>query len=383
MDATYYFYLNSIGFLFLLIIFLVIAGRGFMNNNIYLTVILFITVSFNAVMFLLTYKPLIYEKFIGLEYVLGFLSIPFFISFSRANCGLNCSFKLLLPYYIPAIVLFLLYLIYWLFDISIRSQILYNKRNFQSPFFNILDITSFIYFISALLYCLYTLYSSKNKTIGSYSIVFLNTRRQYALSVMWIFLFFGSLTVPLGLIGFGEPYQKYIVFCVTIAVFINVIYNSIVNPYYFLNFKKNYRNVFQDEFMTKSLYKKESKPEESRKLKFVDKHFINKCTFCVLYNLNDSNFDVNVFANKMNMSRMQLFRKMKTITNQTPSEFIRYTRIRKAAELLDQRYGNIAEVAYEVGFNNLSYFAKCFRECYGSNPSEYAHHKKEENKITS
>jgi transcriptional regulator GlxA family with amidase domain len=69
---------------------------------------------------------------------------------------------------------------------------------------------------------------------------------------------------------------------------------------------------------------------------------------------------------------MQLFRKLKALTNQTPSEFIRTIRLKRAASLIKQKFGNVAEITYEVGFNNLSYFAKCFKELYGKSPSEYA-----------
>ena len=68
---------------------------------------------------------------------------------------------------------------------------------------------------------------------------------------------------------------------------------------------------------------------------------------------------------------MQLFRKIKATTNQTPSELIRNYRLKYAARLLEKKFGNIAEITYEVGFNNLSYFAKCFKEKYGILPSEY------------
>lgn len=221
MDATYYFYFNSVVFIFFLIIFLLLTGRGFMNNNLYLVFILILILLFNVVMFLLTYKPSVYEN------IIGYLSIPVFISFSRANSGLCSPFKKLYPHYFPAILLFLLYIIFWLTDISFRSKIWSNKTGLQSSFFNMLDIIFYIYFLSAIVYCLDLLYSSNKKNNPRYSPDFLKTKRQYGLSVMWIFLIFGSITVPLGLIGFGEPYQKYIVFFVSLAVFINVVYNSL------------------------------------------------------------------------------------------------------------------------------------------------------------
>jgi CheY-like chemotaxis protein len=104
----------------------------------------------------------------------------------------------------------------------------------------------------------------------------------------------------------------------------------------------------------------------------VDEKFLNKAIQIIEDNLGDCDFDVTAMTGEIGMSRMQLFRKLKALTNQTPSEFIRTIRLKRAAQLLQQKFGNVAEITYEVGFNNLSYFAKCFRELYGVSPSEYA-----------
>ncbi len=103
----------------------------------------------------------------------------------------------------------------------------------------------------------------------------------------------------------------------------------------------------------------------------VDEKFLNKAIQIIEENLGDCDFDVTAMTGKIGMSRMQLFRKLKALTNQTPSEFIRTIRLKRAAQLLRKKFGNVAEITYEVGFNNLSYFAKCFRELYGVAPSEY------------
>jgi AraC-like DNA-binding protein len=71
------------------------------------------------------------------------------------------------------------------------------------------------------------------------------------------------------------------------------------------------------------------------------------------------------------MSRMQLNRKLHALTGRSPHEFIRNLRLQRAAKLLDAHWGNVAEIAFEVGFNSLSHFSKAFREEYGVLPSEY------------
>ena len=88
-------------------------------------------------------------------------------------------------------------------------------------------------------------------------------------------------------------------------------------------------------------------------------------------NLSDDNFSVESLANEIGYSRSQLHRKLKGLTGQSSSEFIKVLRLKKAARLLRENHDNISQIAYEVGFNNLSYFAKSFKELYGKNPSEY------------
>ena len=104
----------------------------------------------------------------------------------------------------------------------------------------------------------------------------------------------------------------------------------------------------------------------------LDDKFISKAMEVIEKNISNSEFEVRQFQDEMLMSRMQLFRKIKAITNQTPSEFIRTIRLKRAASLIQQNYGNIAQITFEVGFNNPSYFAKCFKDLFGELPSEYA-----------
>ncbi|WP_400193368.1 7TM diverse intracellular signaling domain-containing protein [Hymenobacter sp. B81] len=104
----------------------------------------------------------------------------------------------------------------------------------------------------------------------------------------------------------------------------------------------------------------------------ADEAFLNRAIGVVEAHLADADFSVEAFADAMALSRVQLHRKLKALTDQSTSEFVRTLRLRRAAALLQAQSGTVAEVADAVGFANLSYFAKCFRELYRMTPSEYA-----------
>ena len=74
----------------------------------------------------------------------------------------------------------------------------------------------------------------------------------------------------------------------------------------------------------------------------------------------------------MNLSRAQLFRKVKALINISPSELINDLRLQRAAYLIRAKADNVAQIGYAVGFNEQSYFSKRFRKKYGVSPSEYA-----------
>ena len=102
-----------------------------------------------------------------------------------------------------------------------------------------------------------------------------------------------------------------------------------------------------------------------------DEQFLKKVMKALERHMDDSNFSMDDFGYELGMSRMQLHRKLKALTGYSTTEFIRIQRLRRAADLLSSGGGNVSEIAYEVGFSNLSYFAKRFKEQYGMSPSEY------------
>ncbi|MEO1030726.1 MAG: tetratricopeptide repeat protein [Bacteroidota bacterium] len=98
--------------------------------------------------------------------------------------------------------------------------------------------------------------------------------------------------------------------------------------------------------------------------------FLQKVGNILSKNLDNSAFSVDEFAAEMSMSRVQLYRKMKAIIGYSTSDFIRQYRLKKAYEYLLHKKGTVSEIAYDVGFNNLSYFTKAFKEVYTMTPSE-------------
>ena len=104
----------------------------------------------------------------------------------------------------------------------------------------------------------------------------------------------------------------------------------------------------------------------------VDQNFLQKAMDIVEKHMSDEKFDVSMLSKEMNMSRSTLFRKLEAVTNLSPVEFTRSIRLKRAASLLKQQFGNVSEVALEVGFSNPSYFSRIFRKSYEVSPSEYA-----------
>jgi AraC-like DNA-binding protein len=86
--------------------------------------------------------------------------------------------------------------------------------------------------------------------------------------------------------------------------------------------------------------------------------------------LDDPNFDVGLFSNKVGLSRSQLYRKLTAITGMSPNEFIKEIRLKRALRLIEKKKGNIAQIAFGAGFNSPSYFSKCFQNRFGILPSE-------------
>lgn len=126
--------------------------------------------------------------------------------------------------------------------------------------------------------------------------------------------------------------------------------------------RENLREYFTREFLLN--------PKEV-KLSSPDDEFLKKAVQIVEENISNPDLNVEMLMNKLCVSRTQLFRKLKAVTNYSASQFIRNIKLKRAAQLLQYKSYNITEVLYLSGFNSPSYFSACFKEMYGCLPKEY------------
>ncbi len=147
-------------------------------------------------------------------------------------------------------------------------------------------------------------------------------------------------------------------------------------PFEIVELKARIHNLIESRRLLREKFStvKEIKLNEI-KTESLDDKFFKKVLTSIDKHLSDERFSVDTLAGDAAMSSIQLYRKLKALTGKTPNDLIRNRRLDRAKNLLEQKAGNVSEIAYQVGFRNMSYFAKCFKEKFNVNPSEF-------NKIT-
>lgn len=103
-----------------------------------------------------------------------------------------------------------------------------------------------------------------------------------------------------------------------------------------------------------------------------DEDFLKGVIACIEKNIDNSEYTIDSLATDVVMSRMSLYRKMKSLTGQTPADFIRTVRLKTAAKLLKAGNCNVSEACYRTGFASPQNFAKHFKEMFGVLPSQYS-----------
>lgn len=140
-------------------------------------------------------------------------------------------------------------------------------------------------------------------------------------------------------------------------------------------------NLIAGRIRLKGRFGMDQEVEEKMKtieVKANDEYFMERLMRAINENLEDSKFSVEDLAQAVGVSRVQLHRKLKVLTGNTTTEFIRNIRLKQAAKLLKEKKVNISQIAYLVGFTNPTLFSIAFKKFYGCAPSEYVERKTEE-----
>ena len=161
--------------------------------------------------------------------------------------------------------------------------------------------------------------------------------------------------------GYESGADAYITKPFSAEVLLARIDNLLKNRLRLKDFFGNEEPQFEKPTIEKQQTEEPRKKEDTFMIKLRD--FIEQ-------NMSDSELGVENIGAELGLSRVQLYRKVKALTGQSPVELLRTARLHKARRLLQESDKSISEVAYEVGFTSPSYFTKCFRDEFGVSPSE-------------
>ena len=146
----------------------------------------------------------------------------------------------------------------------------------------------------------------------------------------------------------------------------------IMKPFESEELKARIKNLIEQRKRIHEHFKKKGIFElEKSKITSVDKKFLQKAFDIITQNISNTSFSVEAFAENLAVSRSLLHKKIVSLTGEPPRELIKRIRLKKSTELIDQKFGNLSEIALEVGFDNPAYFSECFKKQFGVSPSQY------------
>ncbi len=145
----------------------------------------------------------------------------------------------------------------------------------------------------------------------------------------------------------------------------------LVKPFNSNFLKKTIASILENRRKIYEQLQSKTTEQPEVEIKSQDEMLVQKVMAVIKENISDSKLNVEMLADKIGISRVHLYRKLKELTNQTAHEFIKNIRMKQAAYLLASKRMNVSEVAYSVGFSNLSHFSNSFKQYYGVSPSEY------------
>lgn len=129
------------------------------------------------------------------------------------------------------------------------------------------------------------------------------------------------------------------------------------------------RNLLENRKRLKYVYASGA-DDEARDEADPDSRFMADFGRVVRERMSDSSLSVETISSALGLSRVQMYRKVKQLTGQSPVEIIRVTRLKKAEHLLKSTKMTVSEISYDVGFSSPSYFSKCFKDYFGVQPGE-------------
>ena len=115
---------------------------------------------------------------------------------------------------------------------------------------------------------------------------------------------------------------------------------------------------------------------DQQKITSVDKKFLQKSIDIINKHISDLSFSVEMLAEELAISRSGLQKKIQSLIGETPGDLIRRIRLNKAAELIKNKFGNLSEIALEVGYNNPAHFSEAFKRQFGVPPSQFLQNNK-------
>ncbi len=146
----------------------------------------------------------------------------------------------------------------------------------------------------------------------------------------------------------------------------------LTKPFNSRELKARVKNLIAQRRKLREIYRREGLLQPSPlEMPSTEQAFIERLMKTVEAEIESESFGPEALSAALNMSQRHLQRKIRALTGQRPADFIRTIRLRRAKQLLAQHAGNVSEIAYQVGFNNLSYFARCFKEEFGQTPSAF------------
>jgi signal transduction histidine kinase/ligand-binding sensor domain-containing protein/DNA-binding response OmpR family regulator len=183
----------------------------------------------------------------------------------------------------------------------------------------------------------------------------INLREDEKTSHIPIILLTGKATLEDKLVGLETGVSAYLTKPFSVKELQLIVSNLIQH-------REELRKKYQNKLITTS---------DDVEMTSVDQKFLDKLIQHIRANIENPNLSVDQLADQMCLSASQLNRKLQALMNQAPGQLIRNIRLQKAADLIKQNAGNLAEICFQTGFNDQTYFSKAFKQQFGCSPSSY------------